>query len=90
MNSWLTRERFRNSIKIMNTTTETKKVKLTLCGLNGNAFSLMGAFSKQARHEGWTKPEIDAVLNKAMDGDYNNLLRTLMEVCKDVDDEEND
>lgn len=34
-----------------------KKVKLKLEGFDGNAFSLMGAFSKQARREEWTKEE---------------------------------
>ena len=60
-----------------------KKVKLKLVGLDGNAFSLMGAFQKQAQKEKWTKEEINEVLNKCMSGDYNNLLRTLSEVCHD-------
>ncbi len=55
-----------------------KKVTLELVGLNGNAFVLMGAFSSQARKEGWTKEEIDEVLNECMSGDYNHLLCTLM------------
>jgi hypothetical protein len=62
-----------------------KAVSLTLVGLDGNAFALMGAFSKQARREGWTKPEIDAVLAEAMKGDYDHLLRTLMAHCEDTD-----
>ncbi len=59
-----------------------KKVKLNLVGLDGNAFSLMGAFSKQAKKEGWTKQEINEVIEEAMSGDYNNLLRTLDEHCE--------
>ena len=55
-----------------------KKVTLELVGLNGNAFVLMGAFSSQARKEGWTKEEIDEVLIECMSGDYNHLLCTLM------------
>lgn len=31
-----------------------KTINLTLVGLDGNAFSLMGAFQRQARREGWT------------------------------------
>jgi len=57
---------------------ETKKVSLQLVGLDGNAFSLMGAFQKQARREGWTKEEIDQVLTECKSGDYDNLLGTLM------------
>lgn len=58
-----------------------KKVRLRLAGLDGNAHSLMGAFSAQARSEGWTGQEIDAVLGEAMKGDYNHLLRTLDDHC---------
>lgn len=62
-----------------------KKVQLTLVGLDGNAYALMGAFEAQARQEGWTREEIKLVLDKCMSGDYNNLLRTLMEHCEDED-----
>jgi len=67
--------------------TITKKIKLELVGLDGNAFSLMGAFRKQARREGWTQPEIDGVLNECMSGDYNHLLCTLMGVCESPDED---
>jgi len=55
-----------------------KKVNLELVGLDGNAFSLLGAFKKQARKEGWSEEEIMGVINEAMSGDYNHLLQTLM------------
>jgi len=60
----------------------TKKVKLKLVGLDGNAISLVGHFSKQARKEGWTRDEIDLVIAEAMSGDYNHLFCTLMDHCK--------
>ncbi len=63
-----------------------KKIKLTLCGLNGNAFSLMGAFQRQARREKWTPEEIKIVLIECKSGDYDHLLLTLMEVCEDEED----
>jgi hypothetical protein len=56
-----------------------KKVELTLVGLDGNAFSLMGAFSQAARRQGWNQDEIKEVLDDAMSGDYNHLLRVLMD-----------
>jgi len=67
-----------------------KKVTLKLVGLDGNAFSIMGAFKKQAYKEGWTKEEIDSVLKEAMSGDYDHLLATIMDHCEDVcgDDED--
>lgn len=55
-----------------------KKVKIQLVGLDGNAFNLMGAWQREARRQGWKKPEIDAVITKCTSGDYNNLLCTLM------------
>jgi hypothetical protein len=64
-----------------------KKVVMELLGMDGNAFVLMGEFSKRARRQGWAKEEIDYVLGKCMSGDYNNLLRTLMQYT--TEDEEN-
>lgn len=55
-----------------------KKVKMSLVGVDGNAFSVMGVFSRKASAAGWTKAEVDLVLEEAMSGDYNNLLRTIM------------
>lgn len=56
-----------------------KKVKLELVGRDGNAFSLMGAFSRAARKQGWAKEEIDLVLKECQSGDYDNLLCVLMD-----------
>jgi hypothetical protein len=58
-----------------------KKVKLKMVGLDGNAFAVMAAFERQARKEGWTQEEINAVLDKAMAGDYSNLISTIAEHC---------
>jgi hypothetical protein len=60
-----------------------KKVSLELVGLDGNAFSLMGAFSHQARMEGWTKEEINEVLEDARSSDYDHLLAVLSDHCDD-------
>lgn len=59
-----------------------KKITLDLTTIDGNAFSIMGAFSKQARKEGWTQEEIKDVLDKAESGDYDNLLRVMIEHCE--------
>ena len=60
-----------------------KKVNLKMGGLDGNAFAIMGAFQRQARSEGWTQPEIKEVLDKAMSGDYSNLVSTIADHCVD-------
>ena len=62
----------------------TKKVTLNLVGLDGNAFALIGAFARQARNEGWSGEEINAVTEKASSGDYNNLLCVLMDHTQDT------
>ena len=72
----------------MNLFNPAKTVNLTLVGLDGNAYSLMGAFSKQAKKEGWTEEEIDIVLKECMSGDYDNLVGVLDEHCKEVYEED--
>jgi hypothetical protein len=67
-----------------------KKVNLSLVGLNGNAFALMGAFQRQARKEKWTSEEIKKVLDEAMKGDYDHLLVTLDSHCEDREDDGDD
>jgi len=62
----------------MNETLHCEPVKLELVGLDGNAFSLMGAWRQRARKEGRTKEQIDAVLQDCMSGDYDHLLCVLM------------
>ena len=63
------------------------KVKMQLVGLDGNAFSLMGAFKSAARKQGWDRTAIDAVIEECMTGDYNHLLCTLMD---NIDSDEDD
>jgi hypothetical protein len=60
-----------------------KKVKLQLVGLDSNAFSILGAFSSAARRQGWSKEEINAVTKEAMSKDYDHLLATIADNCKD-------
>lgn len=60
-----------------------RRVKLKLVGLDGNAFSLMGAFQQKARREGWNQEEINKVLDECTKGDYNHLLQTLLIYCEE-------
>ena len=57
------------------------KVNLKMVGLDGNAFAIMGAFQAQARREGWTKEEINEVLDEARSGDYSHLVATITDHC---------
>jgi len=56
----------------------TKLVKMELVGIDGNAFALMGAFSKNAERQGWSEEEIGLVLDECRSSDYNHLLQTLI------------
>lgn len=55
-----------------------QKVKMQLAGQDGNAFSLLGAFRRTAIRQGWTSEEVAKVVDEAMQGDYDHLLRTLI------------
>jgi len=66
------------------------KVPLKLVGLDGNAFSILGAFQSAAREHGWEKEKIKAVLDQAMSGDYNNLLNIIMNNTYDPSEEDYD
>lgn len=59
------------------------KVKMTLLGVNGNSFAIMGLFQRKARQQGWTHVEIQKVLDECMLGSYDNLIQTIL---KNIDD----
>lgn len=65
-----------------------KTVDLELDGVNGNAFMIMGVWRRQAVKEGWSKDEIDAVLDEAKSGDYDHLLATIINHCESKNEEE--
>lgn len=65
-----------------------KTLNLELVGVDGNAYAVMGVFSRQARREGWTQEEIDLVLEEAQSGDYDHLLSTIMTYCEPKDEDE--
>ena len=54
-----------------------KKVKGTLVGCDGNAFSLMAHFSKLAERQGWSSDEVNEVITEAISDDYEHIKQTL-------------
>ena len=68
----------------------TNLVEMELVGLDGNAFSLMGAFKREAVRQGVSKDEYNAVINDCMSGDYNHLLTVLLENTVEPEYEEED
>lgn len=67
---------------------ETRKVRMTLVGTDGNAFNVMGLFAAHARRQGWPSDELDAVMTEARSGDYSHLLATLMDHIEEPKPEE--
>jgi len=45
--------------------------------------NLVGVFRQQAKREDWANKEIEDVLNEAMSGDYQHLLRTILKHCEE-------
>ncbi|HEY5529992.1 MAG TPA: hypothetical protein VIL51_11195 [Thermoleophilia bacterium] len=60
-------------------------VPLTLAGEDGNAYAILGRFQREARREGWSPEQITAVMDDAMSGDYDHLLRVMMENTTEED-----
>lgn len=52
---------------------------LKMVGEDGNAWAILGRARVAARSAGWTDAQWEAVNDDAMSGDYDHLLRTMME-----------
>ena len=57
-------------------------IKVNLTGIDGNAFSIMGAVTKALSRAGVSKEEQNQYFKEATAGDYNQLLVTTMEWVK--------
>lgn len=60
------------------------KVKpvVKLIGHDGNAFAILGTVKQALARAGADKEYIDSYLNKAMSGDYDNLLMVTTDFCE--------
>ena len=65
-----------------------ERVRLNLVGVDGNAFSLLGAFQVAARRQGWLTERIAEVTTEARSGDYDHLLVTLSKYTEEADESE--
>jgi len=57
-------------------------INVSLSGIDGNAFSIMGAVTKAMQRAGVSREEQDEYFKQATAGDYNQLLVTTMEWVK--------
>lgn len=67
-----------------------KKARFSMVGINGNAYAILGGWSRAARRDGWKDGEIQAVLDEAKSDDYNHLLRTIIKHSEGAMDERDD
>ena len=67
-------------------------VIVPLVGEDGNAFAILGRVEKALRRAGVDRDERQAFQNEATSGDYDHLLRTVMEwvLVDRSDEDEND
>lgn len=64
---------------------QNKKVTMDFdCLIGDNAFKIIGTFESNAKKQGWTKEEIDKVINKAISDNYTFLLRTIKSNVVDI------
>ena len=63
-------------------------MKLNLVEVDGNAFSMLGAFQSAARRQGWPAEQITEVTAEARKGDYEHLLATLAKYTEEADEAE--
>ena len=66
------------------------KPKMTLVGMDGNSFCVLGNWSRAAHRAGWSKEQIDVVMKEAMSGDYDHLLCTIMDNIEEPEEENED
>ena len=55
------------------------EVEVELVGQDGNAFAVLGAVRKELRRNDISDDEIKEFFDEATAGDYDHLLRTVME-----------
>jgi len=55
------------------------EITVELVGQDGNAFNLLGLMQRALKQHDIPKDQIDAFMQEAMSGDYNNLLQTCMQ-----------
>jgi hypothetical protein len=63
----------------MMTNVKHPEVKVKLVGKDGNAFSILGRVMKAMRRARLPREEVNAFTAEATSGDYDHLLRTVME-----------
>ena len=66
------------------TKTELKQtgIEVPLVGADGNAFAIIGLVRRALRQAGYGEDFVKAFMDEATGGDYNHLLKTVMDVVE--------
>jgi len=62
--------------------------RYSLIGVDGNSFCIMGYITKAMKREGLSKERIKEYREKAISGDYNNLLCISQDVIEKLNEGE--
>ena len=62
--------------------TPPRTVKFDIQSADSNAYFIIAAWSKQARHENWDQDAVETVRQSAKSEDYANLISTIVEHSK--------
>ena len=82
--------KFEYSAEVMEEYAELGKAELELVGLDGNAWSIMGAVKRAMRQHGYSNQAQGEMTEDSMSGDYNHVLQTAMFWVDSPEDEEDD
>jgi len=82
--------KFEYSAEVLDELEELGQAELQLVGLDGNAFSIIGAVKRAMRNAGFSSKAQKEMSEAAMSGDYNNVLQTAMMWTESPEDDEDD
>jgi hypothetical protein len=82
--------KFEYSPEVLEELEELGKAELQLVGLDGNAWSIMGAVKGAMRSAGYSNQAQSEMVEDATSGDYNHVLQTAMFWTDSPDEDEDD
>ena len=82
--------KFEYSQEVLDELDDLGPAELQLVGLDGNAFSIIGAVKRAMRAAGFSAKAQGEMVEAAMSGDYNNVLQTAMKWTESPEADEDD
>lgn len=82
--------KFEYSAEVMEEYDELGKAELQLVGIDGNAWSIMGAVGQAMRKHGYSNQAKGEMVEDSMSGDYNHVIQTAMFWTDSPEDEDED